>query len=241
MQTTPNGWVVIDRDAAVLSLSYAFDGKHATANTFAARLADGKLVVISPPNGATEGVFADLQAFGEVGAVVANNGFHHLGQPQWRQRFPNARFFAPAEAFARIAKQNPKAPRFELLSALAPLLADGVAVQEAKSTKCGESWARASIAGGTAWFVSDLLANMERLPPNFIVARLFKWTGSAPGYRPFNLGMKFILKDKRAVLRTLAAEMAAHPPTVVVPSHGAILSGPGLAAQTQALLAEAIG
>lgn len=239
METTANGWVVIDRDARILTNSYVFDGKVSTANAFVAPLKDGKLMVISPPFRASEGLFTDLEAFGEVGAVVANNGFHHLGQPEWKARYPTARFFAPSDAFARIRKQNPKAPNYEPLAALKALLGPNVGVGEASSTKCGESWAWAKIAGGHAWFVSDMLANMERLPSNFVVRQLFKWSGSAPGYKPFNLGMKFILKDKRAVLKTLAREMNAHPPTVVIPSHGALLAHEGLAAETQRLLASA--
>jgi hypothetical protein len=240
METTANGWVVIDRAARVLTSAYVFDGKTSTANAFVAPLADGKLMVISPPFRASEGLFRDLEGFGEIGAVVANNGFHHLGQPEWKARYPSARFFAPTDAFARIRKHNPKAPNYEPLAALKPLLGPEVGVTEASSTKCGESWAWAKIDGGFAWFVSDMLANMEGLPGNFVLRQLFKWSGSAPGFKPFNLGMKFILKDKRAVLRALSRDMVAHPPTVIIPSHGTVLTRDGLASETQRLLAEAI-
>lgn len=241
METTPNGWVVVDRAATVLTNSYVFDGKTATANTFVARLADGKLMVVSPTYKATDDMLDELDTFGEVGALVANNGFHHLGQPQWHKRYPKARCFTPANAMARISKKNPDAPTFEPLSALKPLLGDDVGIGEGEATKCGESWAWARIDGGYAWFCSDLLANMEELPSNFIVKRLFKWTGSAPGYKPFNLVMKFTLKDKRAVLKEFAADLERHPPTVMVPSHGAVLTRDGLAAETTEVVAAAIG
>ena len=239
MEKTEHGWTVVDREAGVLTYEYEFRGG-ATANTFVARMPDGKLLVISPAYKMPAQAFDDLAAFGEVGAVVANNGFHHLGQPEWRARFPEARFFAPAEAVARVRKQNPEAPDFEPLSKLTEQLGEDLAVTEAPSTKCGESWARAKIDGGHAWYASDVLANMQEVSGPLPVRLLMKWTGSAPGYRVFNLAMKFIVKDKRAVLTRLSEELRAHPPTVMIPAHGPMLTQAGLAAETQALVDAAL-
>ena len=240
METTASGWKVIDRDAAVLTSTYAFAGKDALANSFVARLADKTLAVVSPNAGASPALLDELAQFGEVSALIANNGLHHLGLPEWSRRFPKARCFAPAASIQRIGKKNPAAPKLEPLAALQPLLGSDVGVHEAADSKIGESWVWAKVAGGHAWFLSDLVANMERLPPRFPVRQLFKWTGSAPGYKPFHLAMKFTLKDKRGTLKALAAEVAARPPTAVVPSHGGVLDHAGLAADTAQLLAGAI-
>jgi hypothetical protein len=76
MQTTQHGWQIIDGDAGVLSLSYKF-ASEGQANCFTAKLPSGGLMVISPPSRWTEAQIGDLAAYGEVEAIVANNGYHH--------------------------------------------------------------------------------------------------------------------------------------------------------------------
>jgi hypothetical protein len=240
MQTTEHGWTIIDATAGVLSYTYAFS-RGATSNCFTARLASGGLLVISPPTKVAGEVAEDLAPYGPVEALVANNGFHHLGIARWRELFPAARCFAAPGAKVRIAKRSRDAGEFEPLDALTPLLAEGVAVIETASSKCGETWARAKIEGGHAWYGSDLFANLPTLPPNFVIRQLFKWTKSAPGYRLFNLAHKLVLKDRKATLRALLADVREHPPRVMVPAHGEITSSASLAAETEPLLVAAIG
>ena len=239
METTANGWQIIDGDAAVLSFSYSF-GPEGRANCFTAKLPGGGLVVISPPSKISTAQIEELAAYGEVQAIVANNGYHHLGIARWREHFPNARCFAAPGAGDRIAKKSRNAGEFEPLSALQALLGDAVAVVEAPASKCGETWAWAKIAGGYAWYASDLLANMERLPSNFLFGMMFKLTKSAPGYKVFNLAVKFIIKDKKLALGKMLEDVREHPPTVMIPAHGTILRGSSLAADTEQLLTAAV-
>jgi hypothetical protein len=239
METTPHGWTIIDGQAGVLSLSYAFAAE-GQANCFTAKLPSGKLVVISPPTKITRAALDELARYGEVEAIVANNGFHHLGIATWREHFPNARCFAAPGAIARIAKKSNDAGELEPLSALQELLGDDVAVVEAPGNKWGETWARAKVAGGWAWYASDILANMPGLPSNFLFRMMFKLSKSAPGYRVFNLAVKFIIKDKRAALGAMLADVREHPPAVMVPAHGGILTGDSLARETEQLLEAAI-
>lgn len=239
METTASGWNVIDRAAGVLTRSYEFT-RGATATTFVARLADGKLVVVSPGARLPDAALDELTTFGEVGALVANNGYHHLGQPAWRKRFPAARAFAPEQALARIGKKNREAGTLEPLSALAPLCGDGFGFREVPKTRAGESWYWTKLGDGHAWFASDMLANLPTLPPKFPVRQLFKWTGSAPGYRVFSLALRLLCKDKKGTLALLRDDIAAHPPTVMVPAHGDILARPSLPDDTRALLDAAL-
>lgn len=236
MDKTPSGWTVIDRDAGVLSYLYSFGGA-GSANCMTARLADGKLLVLSPAVGMSDEAFDELAQFGEVGALVANNGFHHLGQAQWRERFPQARAFAAPGAAKRIADKSDDAGGFEPLSALTELLDATVEVVEPPATKCGETWASAEIAGGYAWFMSDLIGNMPKLPSNFLFRLLFKWTGSAPGFRLFKLTFPFTLKDKKKVLAQLLQDVRRRPPSIIVPSHGDLAHGDDLAKRTEAIIA----
>lgn len=240
LETTPHGWNIIDAQRGVLSYAYSFTAG-ASANCFTARLRTGGLVVVSPPAGIPQDAIDDLGAFGPVEALAPNNGFHHLGIAQWRERFPEARCFAAPKAAARIEKKSKVAGEFEPLEALHPMLGDDAAVCEACSTKCGELWVRVKLADGYAWYTSDVLANMASLPSGFVPRLLFKWTKSAPGYRVLNLAAKFILDDKKAVLRQMLQDANEHPPTVVVPAHGEILCGSDVAARTQQVLTEAIG
>jgi hypothetical protein len=240
MQTTAHGWRILDAEAGVLSLSYRFGGD-GLSNCFTAKLPSGGLLVVSPPSRPTDGVFEDLADFGEVEALVANNGYHHMGIGRWRERYPDARCFAAPGASERIAKKSKDAGELEPLAALQGLLGDGVAVVEAPASKAGETWARAKIAGGWAWYASDILANMDQLPANFLFRTLFKLSKSAPGYRVFNLAVKFIIADKKVALGAMLADLRAHPPTVMVPAHGTILTTTSLAADTERLLVDAIG
>lgn len=239
METTAAGWTVLDREAGVLALTYTFT-KSGTATAFVARMADGTLLVVSPPTRFTDAAAAELAEFGDVGAIVANNGFHHLGQAEWRARYPKARCFAPELAAKRIAKKNPANLPFEPMSALAPLLGDGLGFRDVPNSKCGETWFWARTGDGYAWFLSDVLINMPELPDAFFPRMLFKLSGSAPGYRVFNLAMKFICGDKKGTLRLLLDDVAAYPPTVIVPSHGDLLTQGDIAAETRRVIEAAL-
>ncbi len=239
MDTTPNGWTVVDADTGVLSYTYKFPG--GTANSLAARMPDGRMFVMSPPMGVDEGVFDDLLQFGEVGAVATNNGFHHLGLPAWEKRFPDARFYASPKAAIRIAKKNKDVGALEPLSDLIPLLGDDIGLRDADGTKCGESWVWARTGGGYAWYTSDILANMPGLPKAFFVRQAFKLTGSAPGYRIFKLAMFAMVKDRKGVLRQFAQDVEKAPPSIVIPGHGELITRASVAQETRDLLQSAIG
>ena len=241
MEKTKNGWTVLDRDAGVLSLEYTFI-KGATANTFAVRTGDGGMLVVSPSVRMPEAVFDDLLEFGEVSAVVASNGFHHLGLREWRTRFPQARFFADPLASKRIAKKNPDAPSLEPIAGVAELLGDdsSVGLTAAPATRCGETWAWAKTEGGTIWFTSDILANLAKLPSSLIPRLLFKVTGTKTGFGVFHAAMKVMVKDRKRVLRQLAGEMKTNPPSMIVPGHGLPLDGADIADRAQAIIAKAL-
>ena len=233
-------WKVLDADAGVYSCAYEF-APGAKTNAFATRIAGGKMMVVSPPTHASDAIYDELAALGEVGAIVSNNGFHHLGLAAWKKRFPEARVFADPLAAKRIAKKNRNAPSLEPIAELSGLLGDDVVFTAAPATKCGESWISVKTANGHVWYVSDLLSNMEQLPPNFVVRLLFKMTGTKTGYGVFHTAMKFIVADRKRVLRQMLDEVSERAPSTVVPAHGPILDTPDIADRTRAILSEAIG
>ncbi len=131
METTTHGWTVLDRDAGVLSRTYEFNDKRGTCNTFAVQLPDGSMLVMSPSAGTPEAAWEELAEFGDVSTMVTPNGFHHLGQKEWRARYPNADNFASPEAAARIAKQNPDVPGFRPISEVQDRLGESIKLREA--------------------------------------------------------------------------------------------------------------
>jgi hypothetical protein len=238
MEKTPHGWSILDRDAGVLSYAYGAGG--GSANSFVARYHGDKLLVLSPPRGLSEGAYADLEDFGTVESVVANNGFHHLGQAEWKKRYPSATFYASTAAAKRIKKKNPKAGSFTPLWQLAQKLGGDVGIVEAPADKCGETWAYAKTARGYAWYASDTLANMPRLPKALPFKLLMKLTKSAPGYRVFGLAVKFLASDKGGLLGAMQEALRTRPVAIMVPAHGDILARDGLAEETQRLIASAL-
>ena len=239
MAKTKHGWTILDEERGVLTYEYSF-APGATANAFAARMKDGTMLVVSPPSRVDAGVFDDVAAYGEVSAIASNNGFHHLGLADWKERFPSARLFADELAAKRIVAKNKKAPDLEAAAGLQELLGDDVGVTHLPNTKCGESWAWARAGEGFVWYTSDVLSNMPKLPDNFFVRTMFKLTGTKPGFGVFHTALKFIVKDKQAVLQQLAAEMAERPPTCIVPGHGPMIEEAGLAQRAQGVIAEAL-
>ena len=240
METTEHGWNIIDRNAGVAWRDYEFREDGASARTFTAKIASGKLLVISPSVNTPDGAFEELAKLGEVGAVMTNNGFHHLGLAEWRSRFPSARFFGPPLASARIRKKNPSAPTLAPLADLDHLLGEAVTVRDQPDTRCGESWCHVRIEGGYAWYTSDILANYAKAPGSGVIKLLMKLTGSAPGFRVSKLAMMAIVKDRKGLLRRLQDDLIAHPPTILAPAHGGVLSHKGLPKETQELVAAAL-
>ena len=240
MRKTEHGWLVIDEDAGVLSYTYSFGS--GISNAFVARYDDDRLLVLSPPCGLSEEGFAELEAFGTVDSVVATNGFHHLGQAEWKRRYPNATFYAPSAAQKRIAKKNSSAGPFRPLSELRAKLGGDVGVIEAPADKCGETWGYAKTSRGYAWYASDTLVNMPKLPNALPFKLAMKLTKSGPGYRVFNLVLKLMVsgKNKKTLLRALQQGLRERPVAVMVPAHGKILDHPGLREETERLLASAL-
>jgi len=236
MEKTAQGWNVLERESAILWREYSFGGGVAT--TFVFRGAGDGLIVISPGKGWDAAVLDDLKQFGKVVALVASNGFHWLGQAQWRKHFPDAKSFAPASGIDRIAKKAPDLGRFEPLEAAGPLLGDRATIVEPPGLKAGNAVATVRGKDGTYWYPSDLFANIPKLPGNLVIRLLMSMTDSGPGYRLFRPAVWLQVKDKKVVREWIDDVMTKSAPTTVVPAHGQPVSGGDVAANTKALAAQ---
>ena len=208
------GWNIIDDEALVLWREYSF-AKGAYATTLVFRGVDG-LVVVSPGKGMSDREYDALREHGEVRALVANNTFHHLGQPPWRARFPDAASYAPSGALKVLEKKAPGVP-FRPLHDLA--LPAHVRCDDPPGYKTGEAFFSIRTGKGTVWFTGDLLTNIQRTPGP-PVRWLFTWTGSAPGFRLFRPGVWLCVRDKKALRAWMLERLASDPPSIVVPAHG---------------------
>lgn len=209
------GWNVVDESAGILWREYTFT-KGAYATTMVFRGEDG-LVVVSPGRGLDARAYDALAELGEVRALVASNTHHHLGQKQWRERFPDAESYAPPGAVASLEQKKAPGLGFRSLSELA--LPSHVRWQDAPGFKTGETILIVGSSRGAVWFTGDLIVNMQRLPGPPL-RWLFSMTDSGPGFRLFRLATMLFVKDKRAVREWTLARIDEHPPSVVIPGHG---------------------
>jgi hypothetical protein len=226
-------WRLLDAGAGVLWLPYAFSGGVAT--TFIFRGVGDALVVMSPGCGLSDSTLDELKSYGRVAALVAINGFHHLGLASWRQHFPNAKCFAPPSAIGRLSKKAPGVP-FERLDGLAPLLGDGARVLEPEGLP-GSAFGIVRTPSGTYWYVCDLLAAIPELPKSFVFKTVMSMTDSAPGYKLFRPAVWLQVKNKKALTGWFDKELTGAPPTTIVPGHGAPVQQSDLVAATRAQIA----
>jgi hypothetical protein len=216
---TPNGWRIFDAATPVLTYEYSFGIGAAVA--IAVGTGDG-LVVVSPPSRVSAGVMDDLARFGPVRALVAPNAHHHRGLTAWRERFPEAPVFAPAQAIERLRKkagQQGVRPLGEAASLTGPRLQ----LVDLPHCKTGEALVRIKSARGLVWFLADVVTNMPVLPGHPMASLLFKLSGSAPGLKFNNLAGLLMVKDKPALKKWFTSQIDASAPNWFIPSHGKAL------------------
>jgi hypothetical protein len=222
------GWNLIDESAGIAWREYPF-AKAGWATTLAFRGSEG-MVVVSPPAKLDSRAYDALAELGPVRALVANNAYHHLGQKEWRARFPDAESFCPPRAITALEKKV-AGVKFRSIAELA--LPSHVGWQEAPGFKTGETILHVGCKRGPVWYAGDLLANLQRTPPP-PMGWLFSMTGSAPGFRLFKLAVWLLVNDGKAVREWMLARIDAAPPAIVVPAHGPIVDCADVAEQARA-------
>jgi glyoxylase-like metal-dependent hydrolase (beta-lactamase superfamily II) len=236
--TTVAGWTTLAEEPLVLMREYSFGPGQ--ANTLAIRLPDRKLLLVSAPVGLDDSEYRALAAQGDVVAMVAINGAHHLGLPAFGSEFPNATSYATPRARELILKKSKTPGRLESIDKLRPLLGDKVSVVPAEGCKIGDVIVRVQTERGPLLYVGDFIANIASMPKNPIAKLIFKLTDSAPGLKVFRMFFIFFAADKRALRDFLIREIEARPPSILVPGHGDIVEraelGPTLVAMLRAAI-----
>jgi hypothetical protein len=218
MDKTPPRWRVFDPETPVLTCAYSFGP--GTANALAVGTPAG-LFVLSPPARAADAVFDELGVYGTVAALVAPNAFHHMGLVEWKKRFPQAPVFAPVQAVARVSRKTHIA-EVQPVGAARELAGPRVELVDMPHYRTGEILARVESRRGLAWYVTDVVSNLPSLPSNPLIGFIYSASGSAPGLKFNNFASLFMVRDKRALKRWLAAECRQDPPRWLIPAHGEI-------------------
>jgi hypothetical protein len=219
--TTVPGWTTLAENPLVLVKEYAFGPGR--ANAVAVGLPNRKLLITSPPAGVPDADLKALEQCGEVIALLANNGTHHMGLGPARRAFPSAVSYAAPRAAARIRDKGKDFGQLAPIETLQPLLGDQVGVFAVDGDKVGDVLVRVRTERGTVLYASDFIANIQSLPDSFIFRMIFKLTDSGPGLKVFRIFFKFFVADRKAARDFLVKEIEANPPAVLVPAHGDVV------------------
>lgn len=205
--------------AGVRSFDYSFGPGR--ANAFAFETPEG-WAIVSPPCGVDESVYTGLG--GEVTALIATNGFHHMGLPEWQARFPKATVHAAPKAAKRIHKKQ-KGLSIRGLEELAERFGDRAQVATTPGkARIPDTHAFVSTEDGVVWYGADTINNTPKLPKG-VFGFLFKVTGSGPGLTVNHLVLKIFGIDKKALRPWLLERLEGGPIQGFVPGHGDLLIG----------------
>jgi hypothetical protein len=78
-------------------------GKDVQRQMMLARMADGR-VIVHNAIALDDAEMKELEAWGEPSVIFVPNGFHRMDAAIWKQRYPNAKVYAPAGARKRVEK-----------------------------------------------------------------------------------------------------------------------------------------
>jgi glyoxylase-like metal-dependent hydrolase (beta-lactamase superfamily II) len=210
-------WHSVTKDGGVQTLKYSFGP--GMANTVAMRLRDGGWLVVSPSAKSPPEVLDRLASQGPVRALLAPNGFHHMGHAAWRARFPEARSYAPARALARLRKKAPNVP-FESADELGLSLPPSIAILQPDGMKAPDLLVRWRSDSDTVWFTGDLISNTSAEDMKPFPRFVFGLLGSKGGFCVNRVPSIVYIKDRPAWIASVRKSFDDAPPTVVMPGHG---------------------
>ena len=234
MKTTANGWQVLDEQLPALRREYSFGPGMAT--TLVVGLGARRLMAISPARGMDPAAHDELKAYGEVVALLAPNGMHHLGVESWLKQWPNSSAYAAEASLKRLNRKCSAGAVFKPVAALS--LPQGILVDNPPGVRSSDLVLRVSTGQGWLWYFNDLLMNMRALPTKPFFRLVFALSGAKTGLSVPKLPQLLLVGDKHATGRWLLAEIDARPPAMVVFGHGEPMAGPGLADKLKAVIRE---
>ena len=193
-----------------------------------ARRTDGKLV-LHGLMALEESAQREVEALGEIAYLVVPSGYHRLDAGRYRERYPNARMFAPAGSRARVekvAKVDATYDEYESDRATSLVYIDGLAQREGALVVKSKR--------GTTYVMNDALFNMPEHQPGlsgFVLKHVTQSTGGPKVSRTARIG----LVSDRAAYRAALEKIAAIPDLVrVIVAHHVPIEGDVAAALRKA-------
>ena len=218
-------WEAIDEEAGLWSLERVIDDV-CVLRSVALRLRDGALAIISPMRESTDHSLEQLEAIGPPEVLVAPNHFHNMGLNKYGDRFEGCRLVASQTATKRLSKKT----RLEVepLELLRERLPPHVTLLQAAGTRNGEVLVSVKTEKGALWVVADAFFNYPTLPKGAmgLGLRIF---GLGPELRVGKTFKHIGLADKKAYAQWLSDALDADTPQILIPAHGEIVRGNGLA------------
>jgi hypothetical protein len=187
------------------------------------RRADGSLLLHSPIALDPERL-VQLEALGEVAAIVVPNSGHRLDAPAYKARYPNAYVFCPAGSRSKVSEVVGVDGTYDEYAD------DGVVrFEHLEGVALGEGVMFVKSADGVSIVLNDAVMNMDKKKD--VLGYLFTTLlGSAPGPRVSRLARLVYVKDQGA-LRSHLERLAATPHLErLIVSHEKVTSGPAAAA-----------
>lgn len=221
-------WTVIDEQAGLFTYERKEDGVSVLRAT-AVRLVDGSLCVVSPIVKTPEADHDWLREAGGVSMLLAPNHFHNLGLRSFVKRH-DAVAVAVSPRVTKVTGVETSA-----IEALRERLPQHVRLMAVPGTKTGEVWLSVATERGPAWVVGDAFVHFPRTPMSRFGA--LAWClGLSPGLKASPTFKWIALADRPGFVGWAREQLSSDAPGVLVPAHGEILSGPGLAGQLEAAL-----
>ena len=162
---------------------------------------DGKLV-LHGLMALDEETQAEVEALGEIAFLIAPSGYHRLDAGRYRERYPNARLFAPAGGRARvekIAKVDATYESYEADGATSLVDVDGLAKREGALVVKSKR--------GTTYVMNDALFNMPEHQSGlsgFVLKHVTQSTGGPKVSRTARIGLIADTAKYRAALEKIA-------------------------------------
>ena len=162
----------------------------------------------------------------EVAYLLAPNHYHNKGLRSFASRYPKAILCASNRAKARLDQQT--GLNHKSLIGFKRRLAKSMAILEPEGLKTGEVWLRVELQSGCAWLVTDA----------FCGTKMTTTKASMSCKEPHLLGTfpSFGVKDKAVYLDWVTRQANEDKPKMVIPCHGAVIAGRGLAQKMIRLL-----
>jgi len=206
------------------------------SNAALVSLGDGKVAVVSPPQGADASLFEATDKLGTVVALIAPNSGHDLGQAAWQARYPKASTHAPDVTAKAIAKAKPNLRPFTAIASLAGTPSN-VRFVDLPGTSSGSVAVVVEGGGKRAIIIDDCISNAPKLVGPAFVRLIFWMTGSGPGLAKNKLWWWVFCKDKKAYAKALLEEWDRAAVDVVLPLHGEEIRGDQVATAREILVA----